>query len=401
MKCGFLIGSVLMVLAGCSQFNAVSLYSNSASEVHPVDYFDRAMVFHDAQTSVVTGLRNTTCKEVRFEEENSFGGKDHLSIEWDTNRGCKYIGIQIPWANYAAKNLTPLVDCAAIEMAIRLEEGSLTNIPMFFGLVDYADRQCMTKINFLGMDDGLLDTAWRKVRIPLQAFKHERRGVNMAKIKELKIEFQRKGHVHIDEIKIVRYENPYAVEPDNSTHVIAGLPWNIGTTPDEWWGINPRYSSSFQFGRKQRDESGIRGGDPMAVQAEVNTALPDAWNQFGVSFSDWKRVDMASLYTTAALGFDLMCSETPDLEISIHTFSGQRRQVRTKLQVTQLMEIGENRYRAYVPIRAFADFESLDWSALKEIRFLVKESARFDLANLRLIEFRGNPSNPTAWKGYE
>tara|TARA_B100001057_G_scaffold460435_1_gene511504 strand:- start:15 stop:1217 length:1203 start_codon:yes stop_codon:yes gene_type:complete len=400
MKLWFCIGWAFIAFAGCSQFNAVTLYSNDTSEVHPLDYFDQAIIFHDSQASIVTGLRNTTCKEVRFEQGNSFGGEDHMSIEWDASRGCKFIGIQIPWASYAAKDLTPLLDCAAIEMAIRLEEGSLTNIPMFFGLVDYAGRQCMTKINFLGMDDGVLDTSWRKVRIPLHAFNYERRGVNMANIKELKIEFQRSGHAHIDEIKIVRYEHHYSIEPDHSTEVVAGLPLKIGSTPEEWWGINPRYSSSFLFGEEQ-NVGGFNEANPMKIQADVNTALPDAWDQFGVSFSNWKRVDLASLHTTAALSFDLVCAEMPDLVISIHAFSGQRRQVRTQLQSHQLVARGENQFQAYIPIRSFPDYESLDWSALKEVRFRVEESARFDFANLRLIEFRGNPQNPVAWKGYE
>ncbi len=400
MKHWFCIGWAFIALAGCSQFNEVTLYSNDTSEVHPLDYFDQAIIFHDSQASTVTGLRNTTCKEVRFEQGNSFGGEDHMSIEWDASRGCKFIGIQIPWASYAAKDLTPLLDCAAIEMAIRLEEGSLTNIPMFFGLVDYAGRQCMTKINFLGMDDGVLDTSWRKVRIPLHAFNYQRRGVNMANIKELKIEFQRSGHAHIDEIKIVRHEHHYPIEPDYSTIIVSGLPLNMGTAPEEWWGINPRYSSSFLFGEEQ-EVGGSDEVNPMKIQADVNTALPDAWDQFGVSFSDWKRVDLASLHTTAALSFDLMCAEMPDLVISIHAFSGQRRQVRTKLQSHHLVARGENQFRAYIPIRSFPDYESLDWSALKEVRFRVEESARFDFANLRLIEFRGNPKNPVAWKGYE
>ena len=400
MKHWFSIGWAFIALAGCSQFNAVTLYSNDTSEVHPLDYFDQAMIFHDSQANIVTGLRNTTCKEVRFEQGNSFGGEDHMSIEWDASRGCKFIGIQIPWANYAAKDLTALLDCAAIEMAIRLEEGSLTNIPMFFGLVDYAGRQCMTKINFLGMDDGLLDTSWRKVRIPLRAFNHQRRGVNMANIKELKIEFQRSGHAHIDEIKIVRHEHRYPIEPDHSSEVVAGLPWKIGTTPEEWWGINPRYSSSFLFGEEQ-NAIGFNEANSMIIQAEVDTAMPPAWDQFGVSFSNWKRVDLVSLHTTAALSFDLTCAEIPDLVISIHAFSGQRRQVRTQLQSHQLVARGENQFRAYIPIRAFPDYESLDWSALKEVRFRVEESARFDFANLKLIEFRGNPQNPVAWKGYE
>ena len=400
MKHWFCIVWAFIALAGCSQFNAVTLYSNDTSEVHPLDYFDQAIIFHDSQASIVTGLRNTTCKEVRFEQGNSFGGEDHMSIEWDASRGCKFIGIQIPWASYAAKDLTPLLDCAAIEMAIRLEEGSLTNIPMFFGLVDYAGRQCMTKINFLGMDDGLLDTSWRKVRIPLRAFNYQRRGVNMANIKELKIEFQRKGYVHIDEVQIVRYDHHYPIEPDQSIDIVAELPWKIGTMPEEWWGINPRYSSSFLFGEEQNAISSNQA-EPMTIHAEVNTALPGAWDQFGVSFSNWKRVDLSSLHTTAALSFDLMCAETPDLVISIHAFSGQRRQVRTQLQSHQLVARGENQFRAYIPIRSFPDYESLDWSALKEVRFRVKESARFDFANLRLIEFRGNPQKPVAWKGYE
>jgi hypothetical protein len=400
MKHWFCIVWAFIALAGCSQFNAVTLYSNDMSEVHPLDYFDQAIIFHDSQASIVSGLRNTTCKEVRFEQGNSFGGEDHMSIEWDASRGCKFIGIQIPWASYAAKDLTPLLDCAAIEMAIRMEEGSLTNIPMFFGLVDYAGRQCMTKINFLGMDDGLLDTSWRKVRIPLRAFNYQRRGVNMANIKELKIEFQRKGYVHIDEVQIVRYDHHYPIEPDQSIDVVAELPWKIGTMPEEWWGINPRYSSSFLFGEEQNAISSNQA-EPMTIHAEVNTALPGAWDQFGVSFSNWKRVDLSSLHTTAALSFDLTCAETPDLVISIHAFSGQRRQVRTQLQSHQLVARGENQFRAYIPIRSFPDYESLDWSALKEVRFRVKESARFDFANLRLIEFRGNPQKPVAWKGYE
>ena len=400
MKHWFCIGWAFIALAGCSQFNTVTVYSNDTSKVHPLDYFDQAIIFHDSQVSTVTGLRNTTCKEVRFEQGNSFGGEDHMSIEWDASRGCKFIGIQIPWASYAAKDLTPLLDCAAIEMAIRLEEGSLTNIPMFFGLVDYAGRQCMTKINFLGMDDGVLDTSWRKVRIPLRTFNYQRRGVNMANIKELKIEFQRSGHAHIDEIKIVRHTHDYPIELDHSTDVVAGLPWKIGTTPEEWWGINPRYSSSFLFGEEQ-DVGSSNEANPMKIQADVDAALPDAWDQFGVSFSNWKRVDLESLHATAALSFDLTCAELPDLVISIHAFSGQRRQVRTQLQSHQLVARGENQFRAYIPIRSFPDYGSLDWSALKEVRFRVEESARFDFANLKLIEFRGNPQNPVAWKGYE
>ena len=44
MKYWFCIGWAFIALAGCSQFNAVTLYSNDTSEVHPLDYFDQAII---------------------------------------------------------------------------------------------------------------------------------------------------------------------------------------------------------------------------------------------------------------------------------------------------------------------------------------------------------------------
>ena len=49
-----------------------------------------------------------------------------------------------------------------------------------------------------------------KIRIPLQSFNYEKRDVNMNNIKELRLEFQRKGNLHIDNIIIVPYEHKYS-----------------------------------------------------------------------------------------------------------------------------------------------------------------------------------------------
>ena len=50
-----------------------------------------------------------------------------------------------------------------------------------------------------------------------------------------------------------------------------------------------------------QDVGGSDEAIPLKIQADVDTIVPDAWDQFGVSFSNWKRVDRESLHTTAAL----------------------------------------------------------------------------------------------------
>ena len=86
---------------------------------------------------------------------------------------------------------------------------SFQTVPMFFILVDYAGKQCRANINYLNLEGGKIDTEWRRIRIPLQAFNYEKRGVNMGNIKELRLEFQAKGDVHIDNIVIVPHEHNY------------------------------------------------------------------------------------------------------------------------------------------------------------------------------------------------
>ena len=78
---------------------------------------------------------------------------------------------------------------------------------MFFSLIDYAGRQATSKINLLDVEGQTFDDQWRKAHIPLSAFRAASRGVNLENIKELRIEFQREGCVHLDGIRIVPFEH--------------------------------------------------------------------------------------------------------------------------------------------------------------------------------------------------
>ena len=170
----------------------VSLYEPVSSPItHPLDNFAYKEIFTDSKNSGVWGMKTHPCKEVYFDSINSFIGENHLHIIWNDQQKCKYIGFGFKWGNFKGKNLAPLIDQCAIEFMARLDSGELTKVPMFFSLVDYAGKNCFSKINILDIEGGKIDTSWTKILIPLSTFKYQNKGVNISNIDNL-------GVVHPD-----------------------------------------------------------------------------------------------------------------------------------------------------------------------------------------------------------
>ena len=55
------------------------------------------------------GVKNNACKQVSYETNNSYVGKDHLYIKWDASK-CNYVGMGLKWGNYIVKNLKPIIE---------------------------------------------------------------------------------------------------------------------------------------------------------------------------------------------------------------------------------------------------------------------------------------------------
>ena len=296
----------------------------------------------------------------------------------------------LKWGNYKVKNLKPIIESAAIELRVRINSGSLSNVPMFFILEDYGGKQCRANINSLNLEGGKIDTEWRRIRIPFQAFNYEKRGVNMGNIKELRLEFQRNGHLHIDNIIIVSHEHNYKITSDNFTKVFNSHPIQLGAGKEYWWGINTRYSSSLQFGDSFKNES---------VVVDLDESKKDNWNIFGFSPYQWMHVDLSSIYSSSAIKFRLKANELPKLQVILFTYTGERRRLQKTLNESNFVVKKNGIYEAYLPLKSLMGYSEFRWNDLKEIRFRVLEGNQFEIGDFELIEFRGNPKKPTEWKG--
>ena len=383
-----ILATLVFCVLSCGYMREVSVYEPSQS-VSAFEQFPYKTLFTNSEEKGLWGVKKSACKEISFETNNSFIGKDHLHIKWNASK-CNYIAVGLKWGNYKAKNLTPILKSAAIELRVRIDSGELSKVPMFFILVDYAGKQCRANINYLDLEGGKIDVEWRRIRIPLQEFNYQKRGVNMGNIKELRLEFQAKGDVHIDNIVIVPHEHNYNKTINPFKKTFDSHPVQIGIGKEYWWGINTKYSSSLQFGGSFKNES-------VVVDLDESKEVP--WNTFGFSPYKWMRVDLSSIYTTSALTFKIQSTQIPVIQVVFFAYTGKKRRLQKTLNESHFIDKKNGIYQTYLPLKSLMGYSEFRWDELKEIRFRVMEGNQFEIGDFELIEFRGNPKKPTEWKG--
>lgn len=390
MKLTTQIASIILVCftLSCDSMREVSIYEPSKS-ISAFEKFPYKTLFTNSEENGIWGLKNNSCKEVSFDTTNNFTGKDHLHIKWDASK-CNYVALGLKWNSYKGKNLNPIIKSTAIELHVRIDSGTISNVPIFFVLVDYGGNQCRANINYLNLEGGRIDTEWRRIRIPFHAFNYEKNGVNMGNIKELRIEFQRKGDIHIDNIVVVPHEHNYKKTKETFTKVFDSHPIQLGSGKEYWWGINTKYSSSLQFGSSFKNESVI-------IELDKSKKVP--WNTFGFSPFQWMRVDISSIYTTSALTFKLKSTELPKLQTILLSYKGKKRKLEKILNESHYVDKGNGIFQAYLPLKSLIGYNEFEWDALKEIRFKMLKGTKVEIGDFQLIEFRGNPKKPTEWKG--
>ncbi len=382
------LGIFVFCTLSCGSMRDVGIYEPTKT-ISSYEKFPYKTLFISSEEDGLWGIKSNSCKQVSFKNTNSYIGSNHLHIKWDASK-CNYIAVGLKWGNYKGKNLKPIIESTAIELRVRIDSGELSNIPMFFILVDYAGNQCRANINYLNLEDGKIDTEWKRIRIPLQAFNYEKRGVNMNNIKELRLEFQRKGDLHIDNIILVPHEHNYKLTKNKFKKVFDSHPIQLGVGKEYWWGINTKYSSSLKFGGSFDNES---------VIVDLDESKETPWNTFGFSPYKWMRVDLSSIYSTSALKFKIRSTEIPSVQVFLFAYTGKKRRLQKILNESHFIDKKNGIYEAYIPLKSLIGYREFRWDEIKEIRIKILENTKFEIGEFQLIEFRGNPKKPTKWKG--
>ena len=129
--------------------------------------------------------------------------KNSLHIKTEYPASCNWIGMGIGWDAWQGKDLSVVMQSAAIEFMARVDNESISSIPIVFILEDYTENQCYATASYLGIEGGVVSDKWTKVTIPLQTFSYNKDNIDLTNIKQLLLQCYGKIDIYIDDIKIV------------------------------------------------------------------------------------------------------------------------------------------------------------------------------------------------------
>ena len=120
------------------------------------------------------------------------------------------------------------------------------------------------------------------------------------------------------------------------------------------------------------------------------------WNSFGFPFNKWEMANLSDIYSTSALNFYVK-GKVPKIQITLISYLGKKRRISKIINENNIRKVNEDLQIVTIPFKSFKDFDSVDWSNMKELRFKILETSKFEMGDFNIVEFRGNPNKPTNW----
>ena len=106
--------------------------------------------------------------------------------------------------------------------------------------------------------------------------------------------------------------------------------------------------------------------------------------------------NLSDIYSTSALNFYVK-GKVPKIQITLISYLGKKRRISKIINENNIRKVNEDLQIVTIPFKSFKDFDSVDWSNMKELRFKILETSKFEMGDFNIVEFRGNPNKPTNW----
>ena len=113
------------------------------------------------------------------------------------------------------------------------------------------------------------------------------------------------------------------------------------------------------------------------------------WNSFGFPIYKWEMANLSDIYSTSALNFYVK-GKVPKIQITLISYLGKKRRISKIINENNIREVNEDLQIVTIPFKSFKDFDSVDWSNMKELRFKILETSKFEMGDFNIVEFRGN-----------
>jgi len=352
--------------------NPFSFSSLDASMNYNENTIDKAQVDTEEEDINIS----LSINEVEISEKKSIK-KNSLHIKTDMDPHCEWIGMGIGWDGWQGKDISTIVDNAAIEFMARVDGSPIYNIPIVFILEDYGSNQCYTTANYLGIDGGEITNNWTKVIVPLSTFSYQTHNIDLTNIKQLMMQCYAKVDIYIDDMKIIPHEHNYKKISSSLTVKEMKFPINIFSEElNSSWGINNDYCGNI----KLNSDLNYPSGKFIDIDIDKNKCN---WKEFGISWNDWLYTDLSSSIYGVYLEFDLKLDEYQKTKISIEDYNGKKMKIDLAKYINTTKDDKWQKIR--IPMKKFPIRESaIDLTRIKNIIFAFEDKTKLKIDNIKL-----------------
>ena len=304
--------------------------------------------------------------------------KNSLHIKTDKLPTCEWIGMGIGWDGWQGKDLSGIVNNAAIEFMARVDGDAIYNIPIVFILEDYSANQCYATAGYLGVEGGEITNKWSKVIVPLSTFSYQTNNIDLTNIKQLLLQCYDKVDIYIDDIKIIEHKHSYKKISSSSLSVKdTNLPIDIFSEKlSSAFGINNNYCQNI----KLSSDSDYTKGNYIDINIDKDKC---SWNKLGISWNKWLYSDLSKSIYGVYLEFDIKIEKFSSPKVFLEDYNGKKMDI--DLIKYMSSKKTNNWQKVKIPMKDFPIKKSaIDLKRIKNISFDFANKDKLKIDNIKL-----------------
>ena len=351
--------------------NPFSFSSLDASIDYSAILKDLGKIIDTVKIDIKYDLPVVKVKDTKGIEKNS------IHLKTDKPPTCEWIGMGFGWDGWQGKDLSGILNNAAIEFMARVDGDVIYNIPIVFILEDYSANQCYATAGYLGIEGGEITNKWSKVIVPLSTFSYQTDNIDLTNIKQLLLQCYDKVDIFIDDIKIIEYKHNYKKISSSLSIKDTILPIDIFTEKlSSAFGINNNYCQNI----KLSSDSNYPNGNYIDVNIDNDKC---SWKKLGISWNDWLYSDLSKSIYGVYLEFDIKIHKFSSPKIFIEDYIGK------KMAINLLKYIKAEKTNTWqkirIPLKDFPIKKSeIDLKRIKNISFDFADKDKLKIDNIKL-----------------
>ena len=176
------------------------------------------------------------CLSITGTQDVAYSGSGAMLWKWDKKAGdCPWLGMGFGWDGWQGKDMSQIIDKAAIQFKVRTVKGTLKSLPLAACLEDYSGSQVWIGFSPKCIEGGIITEEWSNVILPIAEFEWENApNLDPYNIKQLIVQFEADGELYVDEIKVIPYDGGFNKRLKTSISNSVGIKIDGNSNEDEW-----------------------------------------------------------------------------------------------------------------------------------------------------------------------